>query len=311
MNEPGDPVQMHMLGPFDIRRYSHFAAPADLTYVSAGPAVAIGVDSGGRPAGLALAVFVRPTAVRVVALTVEEPLRGRGIGGRLHARLLAELVRRGAVLADILATSPHLFLERAGWHVGARMATVYTYSKRVGEAPWLRSPISSSHYEVFPWLSHRPEDRNQALRLKEEDSVARKLDPFADPTRVFGPCSNGIRHAGELAGWCVTHKLAPGILRYSAVYVVPRHRRTVAPAMVLGTSIREHLRRAEELPGGVQAIPPELPEMERFAAKRLAPWADSVERVHVWWKAVEGERSQPALAGSEEKGRIQFSRTYR
>ena len=109
---------------------------------------------------------------------------------------------------------------------------------------------------------------------------------------MFGPCSNGIRHAGELVGWCVTHKVAPGVLQYSSVYVAPSHRRTVAPAMVLGESIREHLRRADELPEGVQAIPPELPEIERFAAKRLAPWADGVERVHVWWKAMREEHTQ-------------------
>jgi len=44
------------------------------------------------------------------------------------------------------------------------------------------------------------------------------------------------------------------------------------------------LRRFEELPFGIQAVPPELPEIERFANKRLAPWADRTQHVHVWWK---------------------------
>ena len=300
MSHSGESIQFRRLGPFDIRRYSHFAASVDLTYVRAGPGVAIGVDDAdGRPAGLALAVFVRPTAVRVVALSVDESLRGRGIGRRLHAELEADLVASGVVLADLLATHPHPFLQGAGWQVGARIATVYTYSKRVGEAPWLRSPISSSSYEVFPWLSLRSRDREQALRLIEADAVARTLDPFADATRTFGPCSNGIRYAGELVGWCVTHKLDSGLLRYGSVYVAPRHRRTVAAAMVLGESIREHLRRADELPLGMQAIPPALPEIERFAAKRLAPWADSVERVHVWWKALGGDSRSPIQEGGD------------
>ena len=137
-------------------------------------------------------------------------------------------------------------------------------------------------------------------KYKETDKpvpVARRLDPFADPMRVFGPASNGIRHGGELVGWCVTHKLTPGVLQYSSVYVAPPHRRTVAPLMVLGESIREHLRRAAELPNGVQAVPPELPEIERFAARRLAPWADGVRRVHVWWKSLESDARAPVRAG--------------
>jgi GNAT superfamily N-acetyltransferase len=287
MSPGGHAIQIRELGPFEIRPYSHFAAPTDLTYVASGPAVAIGVESGGRPAGLALAHFVQPTAVRVVALTVEQSLRGLGIGRQLYARLEAELVARGAVLADVLAGNPHQFLEKAGWQLGARIATVYTFSKRVGEAPWLQSTIDSPSYELFPWLSHGPEDRMNALRLMENDFVARKLSPFVDPTRVFGPSSKGIRHASQLVGWCVTHKMTTGFLQYSSVYVAPKHRRTVAPLIVMGESIREHLRRSEELPNGVQAVPPELPEIERFAAKRLAPWADSVERVHVWWKSIE------------------------
>ena len=296
MNPDGHAVQIRGLGPFELRPYSHFAAPADLTYLVAAPAVAIGVESDGRPAGLALAHFVQPTAVRLAALTVEESLRGLGVGSRLYARLEAELVARGALLADVLAANPHPFLEKLGWQLGARIATAYSFSKRLGEAPWLQSPITSPSYELFPWLCHGPKDREHALRLMENDSVARRLNPFTDPARVFGPSSHGIRYAGELVGWCVTHNLTRGVLQYSSVYVAPNHRRTVAPLIVMGASIREHLCRSEELPYGVQAVPPELPEIERFTAKRLAPWADSVERLHVWWKSMgrameNGERS--------------------
>ena len=291
MNPDGRAIEIRGLGPFEIRPYSHFAAPVDLTYLAAGPAVAFGVESGGRPAGLALAHFVQPTAVRVAALTVEESLRGLGIGGQLYSRLEAELVARGAVLADVLAANPHPFLVKSGWQLGARIATVYSFSKRVGEAPWLQSPIASPSYELFPWLSYGPQDVKDALRLMENDFVARKLNPFTDPARVFGPSSKGIRYKGELVGWCVTHKLTAGVLQYSSVYVAPKHRRTVAPLIVMGNSIREHLCRSEELPYGVQAVPPELPEIERFTAKRLAPWADSVERVHVWWKSMGAMRN--------------------
>jgi GNAT superfamily N-acetyltransferase len=280
-------IEFRALGPFEIRPYSHFASPVDLTYVAAGPAFAIGVEADGRPAGLALAHFVQPKAVRVVALTVEKSLRGLGVGRQLYSRLEAELVARGVTVADVLAANPHPFLEKSGWQPGARIATVYTFSKRVGEAPWLLSPIASSSYELFPWLSHGPEDREHALRLMENDPVARKLDPFTDPTRVFGPSSKGIRYGGELVGWCVTHRLTSGVLQYSSVYMASKHRRTVAPLIVMSEAIREHLRRSEELPLGVQAVPPELPDIERFSAKRLAPWADSVERVHVWWKSIE------------------------
>jgi hypothetical protein len=286
MNLEGRAIEIRKLGPFEIRPFSHFAASADLTYSGAVPNVAIGVECDGVPAGLALAQFVRPAAVRVVALTVEEWLRGIGLGTRLYALLETELVVRGAELLDVLAANPHPFLEKLGWQLGARLATVYSFSTRVGEAPWLQSPITSSNYELFPWLSHGPEDRQAAQRLMENDPVARRLDPFSDPVRVYGPASHGIRHKGELVGWCVTHELTRGILQYSSVYVAPQHRRTVAPLIVLSQSIREHLRRWEELPHGVQAVPPELPEIERFTAKRLAPWADNVERIHVWWKSV-------------------------
>ncbi|RPI88798.1 MAG: N-acetyltransferase [Planctomycetaceae bacterium] len=285
MKTEGPVIEIRRLGPFEIRRYSHFAAAVDLTYLAAGTSIAIGAEADGRPAGLALAHFVRPTAVRVAALTVEEPLRGKGVGSLLSAQLEVELAARGVILADVIAGNPHPFLQRQGWQPGGRLATVYTFSERVGESPWLRSPVNSPSYELFPWLGHTLADRQDALRLMESDTVARCLNPFTDPARVYGPCSHGIRHAGELVGWCVTHRVISGVLHYSSVYVAPRHRRTVAPLIVMGESIREHLRRSEELPTGVQAVPPELLEIERFASKRLAPWADKIERLHVWWKS--------------------------
>jgi len=278
-------IEIRPLDPFEIRTFSHFASSVDLTYLASPEAFAVGVEAAGKPAGLALAHFVRPSAVRVEALVVDESLRGCGIGKQLYGRLMEELRCRGAQLADVLASNPEPFLERRGWNLGVRLATVYTFSKRVGEAPWLRTAILlPPQYELVPWLDLTEEDRRTALRLMEGDPVACRLNPFHDPSRVFGPSSNALRHDGELVGWCVAHQISQATLRYSSVYIAPKQRRTVGPMILLNYSIRQHLRRFEELPYGIQAIPPELPEIERFANKRLAPWADRVQRVHVWWK---------------------------
>jgi GNAT superfamily N-acetyltransferase len=289
----GQKIEILPLSPFEIRPFSHFVLAGDLTYLASDSAIAIGVEADGKPAGLALAHFVRHAAVRVAAFTVEESLRGSGIGGRLYAQFENELVARGVVLADILASNPEPFLEKRGWYLGARLAAVYTFSKRVGEAPWLRTPMAvPPEYELFPWLEHSAADREQALRLMAEDPVAQRLDPFHNPGAPFGPSSNGIRHHGELAGWCVAHRMGASTLQYSSVYVAPKLRRTVAPMILLGHSIREQLRRSDELPFGVQAVPPELPEIERFATKRLAPWADRFEQIHVWWKQFGSEAAR-------------------
>ena len=285
MTGVGENVEIHPLGPFEIRPFSHFVSSGDLTYVASPVAVAVGAGVGGKPVGLALAYFVRPSAVRVAALVVDESMRRRGIGKRLYERLMEELLGRGVQLADVIASNPEPFLEKRGWNLGARLATVYTFSKRVGDAPWLQTAIAlPPEYELVPWLECNDEDRRSAVRLMEEDPVARRLDPFHDPSRVFGPSSNVLRHAGELVGWCVVHRISPTTLQYSSVYVAAKQRRTVAPMILLNRSIREHLRRFEEVPYGIQAVPPELPEIERFANKRLAPWADRVQRVHIWWK---------------------------
>ena len=278
-------IKIRPLDPFEIRAFSHFASSVDPTYLVSAPALAVGVEADGKPAGLALAYFVRAAAVRVAAFVVEESLRRRGIGKQLYERLIEELLKRGVQLADILASNPEPFLERRCWNLGARLATVYTFSKRVGEAPWLQEAIAlPPQYELVPWLDRTEEDRRKALRLMEDDPVARRLDPFHDPGRVFGPSSNALRQDGELVGWCITHRTSQETLQYSSVYVAAKQRCTVAPMILLNYSIREHLRRFEEVPFGIQAVPPELPEIERFANKRLAPWADRVQRVHVWWK---------------------------
>jgi GNAT superfamily N-acetyltransferase len=295
MTSAGEKIEIRPLDPFEIRAFSHFASPVDLTYLASSTAFAVGVEASGRPAGLALAHFVRTSAVRVAALIVDESLRGRGIGKQLYGRLVEELLSRGARLADVLASNPEPFLERRGWNLGARLATVYTFSKRVGEAPWLQVPMAlPPQYELLPWLDLTEEDRWKALGLMEDDPVARRLDPFLDPSRVFGPSSNALRYVGELVGWCVAHRISQGMLQYSSVYVAAKQRRTVAPMILLNHSIREHLRRFEELPFGIQAVPPELPEIERFANKRLAPWADRVQRVHVWWKQFEAPEAGTA-----------------
>ncbi|MBV8954846.1 MAG: GNAT family N-acetyltransferase [Solirubrobacterales bacterium] len=285
MTGAGGRIEIRPLDPFEIRAFSHFAASVDLTYLVPPVALAVGVEADGKPAGLALGYFVRASAVRVAALVVDESLRGLGIGKQLYERLIEELLKRGVQLVDVLASNPAPFLERRGWKLGARLASVYTFSKRVGEAPWLQAAIAlPPQYELVPWLHHTKEDRRKAMRLMEDDPVARRLDPFHDPSRVFGPSSNALRQDGELVGWCVTHRISQQTLQYSSVYVAAKQRRTVAPMILLNYSIREHLRRFEEVPFGIQAVPPELPEIERFANKRLAPWADRVQRVHIWWK---------------------------
>jgi GNAT superfamily N-acetyltransferase len=204
MTGAGEKIEIRPLGPFEIRAFSHFASSVDLTYLAPPAALAVGVEADGKPAGLALAYFVRASAVRVAALVVDESLRRRGIGQQLYGRLIEELLNRGAQLADVLASNPEPFLERRGWKLGVRLASVYTFSKRVGEAPWLQAAIAlPRQYELVPWLDHTEEDRRKALHLMEDDPVARRLDPFHDPDRVFGPSSNALRQDGELVGWCV------------------------------------------------------------------------------------------------------------
>jgi GNAT superfamily N-acetyltransferase len=291
IDHAGKIIEFRAIGAFDIRRYLRFAPSWDVTYCASGAPIAIGIDCDKEAAGLALAYFTNPTTARVVGLTVEESLHGLGFGTKLQSLLEAELVARGAILADMLASAQNPFLERAGWQLGALVATVYIFSEKIGRAPWLQTPITSSDYELFSWLSCGTEDCTMALQLIDGDPVARRLDPFAHSTQVFGPCSKGIRHRGELVGWCVTHKLTPRILQYSSIFVVAKHRGTLAPLMLVCESIREHLRRSKDLPNGMVAVLPELPEMGRFAAKRLEPWADSVERVHVWWKMLKRAES--------------------
>jgi len=295
MTGSGGKIEIRSLGPFDIRAFSHFAATVDLTYLVSPAALALGVEADGKPAGLALGYFVRASAVRVAALVVDESLRGLGIGKQLYDRLIEELRKRGAQILDVLASNPEPFLERRGWKLGARLASVYTFSKRVGEAPWLQKAIVlPPPYQLVPWLDHTAQDRQNAMRLMKDDPVARRLDPFHDPGRVFGPSSNALRQDGELVGWCVTHRISSQTLQYSSVYVASKQRRTAAPMILLNHCIREHLRRSEEVPFGIQAVPPELPEIERFANKRLAPWADRVQRVHVWWKQFDAPGARTA-----------------
>jgi hypothetical protein len=175
--------------------------------------------------------------------------------------------------------------QAAGWSAGQPASVVLTYSERIGQAPWIKAnrPIPQE-LEIFPWLESTAADKEHIVRLLRDEPGMGALDPTLSRMPCFPAVSFGLRHAGTLAGWCITARVAAGTLHYTSFFIERRLRLTEAPAVLMREAIQHHFELKDLLPCAVQTIPVGLRPILRFAHKKLAPWADKIEGLFVTYK---------------------------
>lgn len=147
---------------------------------------------------------------------------------------------------------------------------------------WCARPRLPERSEVFPWVELRAEEREALLAeqgLAEQGQPGgfpEALDPFREEELLEPLNSVGLRLRGELVGWSITHRIAPELIRYTALYVRERLQHRAYGAGLWATSFLRHIALPKsERPGLTFAVYPETPAMIKFTERRIAPFLES------------------------------------
>jgi GNAT superfamily N-acetyltransferase len=200
-----------------------------------GSHVAVGAWRDGQPVGLLLAKIekVEKGGASILSVFVDPEHRRAGIGAGLFALAEAELRGRGLSRISIIYPTGSAggeavtrILHAQGWaEPRPRMHLILvdiTTLAKVREAKWFRRPQLPEGCEMFPWAELTADERADMLRRQAESPwYPEELSPFVDTDPIDPRISLGLRYRGEIAGWCVAHRLADGTVRYTTLYMRP------------------------------------------------------------------------------------------
>ena len=278
--------------------YAGFTFPyfaAQLSALAPPNVVALALEDAGEPAGLGLA-RVEPAAgtADVLSLFVAAPHRGQGWGTRLLAGLETAVRAAGARQIRVVyvagAGTPALeaVLRKCGWEPPVvRMILCKTDAAHILHAPWIKSARLGPGLEMFPWRELPPEMRAW-IQAREGTPGWHPptLSPFKDEPYYDPETSLGLRSHGELAGWVITHRVIPGSLRYTTVFVREDLRWRAPHLPMVAEVIRRQMASSyyADTPYGMFNQPVDDPAVHRFFVKRLQDYVISTKESKGSWK---------------------------
>ena len=239
--------------------------------------VAVGALLAGEPVGLALASLRESTdEAEVLSLFVVAEQRGRGFGTRLLTHLQRELARRccGSATVSYAADKPSVpalerVLRSCGWETPWPRMYICQSDRRILEAPIAQRRVEAP-FSIVPWHTVSARDR-AAINARQASAgwFPVVLDPFADEMNIASN-SFALRHEEAVAGWIITHAVAPDTIRYSSVFVDPRLRNRGLGAALFGEALRSH--DWDAVPKAIGAIDRSNITMIDIMRRELAPY---------------------------------------
>lgn len=200
--------------------------PAFQEAVRSGKALTACAWASGDAIGLAAAERKEGAdEATLLSVAVKPAWRGRGVGSKLLEAIEDELRRLGCRKADLTYMSGNpstpaveRMLARAQWDPPRpRLMICYTTIDRVAQGRWIATPLPAAPgVNVFSWRDLSALERDQ---VASDPRVPEGLSPFRDENKIEGAISVGLRKNGEVAGWFLTHRIAPDTVRYSTLYL--------------------------------------------------------------------------------------------
>jgi GNAT superfamily N-acetyltransferase len=238
--------------------------------------VALGAHLGDELVGVAIAdVASTPQVARLKSVVVPPRLARSRIGQALLAEVERHVVALGVRRLETIydgtsstaSTMTHM-LCKAGWHRPDESVLLLTASMRITEAPWMRARLSDD-CTVFAWADLSGAEADQ---LAGAHWYPRALGPFPDEA-VESACSIGVRCAGTVVGWMLTHRVAPHAVRYGRLFVRPEYR-----ARACGVALIAEALRRQQTAGIAEclcAVSSQNTAMLRIVERRIAPYLKS------------------------------------
>ena len=250
--------------------------------------MAIGVEVGDLPTGLALGRIPGPGAAELLSLFVAPAFRGQGLGLALLEHLEEALIARQCRVASGVfmdgtpaARALERILAAAGWEPPvARMLIGRAQFPGLVLPTWVdrlaaRPPAGA---ELFGWadLSAVERARLEGPDLRQYPAF---LSPFAEADRMEPMNSVGLRlDDGAIAGWMITHRLDRETIRYSKLFVREDLQGTGAGAVLLAEAIRRQA--ASSVPGVSFGVMADNDPMLRLVRRWLSPIMSEVRFTH-------------------------------
>lgn len=224
-----------------------------------------------------------PAGGEILSLFVQPAWWSRGVGTHLLAMLEEGLGRGwGCAVARVSYTTQggsvaalERVLGKRGW--SAPVAHSITWQIRpeplAGES-WMRATPWPPGHEIFPWAELRPGER--AALEAARGAIDPTLWPLDDEQLHDPHSSVGLRRDGEVIGWMVTHRIAPQVIRFTALHV----REPWASPRVTMRLLTEAIRRKEaHYPPsviGLLTVRMENAAMRRLTARKFEPHAAGI-----------------------------------
>jgi GNAT superfamily N-acetyltransferase len=199
--------------------------------------VAVGYHLLGEPAGLGLAQLCPDCqAAHVHSLFVRPAYRWRGLGTALLARVEQEVAQREYDRVSMEYPADHAetpalehVLAKCGWQPPQR---TFLRCAVLGKpavdalmaAPWMQSPQLPAGFELFAWNDLSLDERQQIERQRVAEQDGHSADPAVDDHPFEPLISIGLRYHGEVVGWMLTRRTAPGRVLYDWLAFKPQLR---------------------------------------------------------------------------------------
>ncbi|WP_035235945.1 GNAT family N-acetyltransferase [Desulfobacter vibrioformis] len=250
--------------------------------------VAYGCMCFGVAAGLAIAFLNHvEKKARLLSLFTDPEHRNRGIAATLlsklnenlkdrHVKEVYTVFERGRNFSDQVENS----LKKCGFsdfkiraHIGRG------HLELMRKAAWWQKAFPLTRFSIIPWKDISRE-KKQRLRCPENETpwYPPNLSPFNDP-HIREPLNSfGLIYQSEIAGWSITHRIAPDTIRYTCLFVREEFQAYGIAIPLIAASIKKHIEFREELGLGkfTFVVYPENGNMLRFVNRYFRPYLDQL-----------------------------------
>ncbi len=278
-SEAGTPIhyqRVFHLTPANLAPY------ADLTFPSLAPGssaltrihgelLGLSAMADGVMVGFAIAERQADGGAQLLSLKVAPLWRRRGIGTGLLQRLMMCLAREGIAPLRLryrasteISTCFEPILGRLGWSPPRTdFILLEGRSHQLAAIDWADRFPFNAPYGLQTWHELSAQQLAQAAAL---DAPA-ELRPPADPRGLDPAISVALLHNDTPVGWLLAHRTSPSSVRYSSLFVAPRHRaRARALALLAEGFRRQH---AAAIPTARAAIDRRNTAMLRLLKRHL------------------------------------------
>ncbi|MBI9075515.1 MAG: TIGR03032 family protein [Desulfatibacillum sp.] len=244
---------------------------------------------------------VRPDNVsaEIISLLVAPVYRNQGIARKLVA-MTEDLLRQNGIKAMDLTyrtnwdgcAAVEQIAQKQGWAGSMPLRLLAkSLTRTISSAPWLNTPFPHHLCEVFDWSLLTSGERSAIeQRIGNEKGFPLELSPFQEESMIEPLTSLGIRYKGEVAGWSVTHRVAPDTIQYTAAYLREDLRGLGVSLPLAAESARRRI--ASGVPKAIFMIDARNHAALKFFDKNLRPYMESIAEARMVHKLLEPVQEQ-------------------